>query len=124
MPALPSSNPKQFVQSAPVLHVPDVKASASFYRDVLGFVWDFGDDNYAVVWRDNSAIHFVRDEGTPKGVHLFHWIKDVDTYYKELIERGAEVAAGPKDQPYGIREFGVRDINGVGIVFGQDIESH
>ena len=25
-------------------------------------------------------------------------------------------------QPYGIREFGVRDINGIGIVFGQDID--
>jgi len=25
------------------------------------------------------------------------------------------------DQAYGIRELGVRDINGVGIVFGQDI---
>jgi hypothetical protein len=35
MPALPSSNPKQFVQGAPVLHVPDVAATARFYRDVL-----------------------------------------------------------------------------------------
>ncbi|HEY6618494.1 MAG TPA: glyoxalase superfamily protein [Steroidobacteraceae bacterium] len=124
MPALPSSNPEQFVQSAPVLHVPDVKASATFYRDVLGFTWDFGDETYAVVWRDNSAIHFTRGDGTPKGIHLFQWVKDVDMYYQELIERGADVTTEPKNQPYGIREFAVRDINGVGIVFGQDIESH
>jgi catechol-2,3-dioxygenase len=39
MPALPSSNPEQFVQGAPVLHVQDVKATAAFYRDVLGFTW-------------------------------------------------------------------------------------
>jgi catechol 2,3-dioxygenase-like lactoylglutathione lyase family enzyme len=122
MPAVPSSNPKQFVQGAPVLHVPDVMATATFYRDVLGFAWDFGDETYAVVWRDNSAIHFVRDERSPKGVHLFQWVKDVDSYYKEIIGRGAEAPAEPKDQPYGIREFGVKDINGVGIVFGQDIE--
>jgi catechol-2,3-dioxygenase len=44
MPALPSSNPAQFVQGAPVLHVHDVKATAAFYRDVLGFTWDFGDE--------------------------------------------------------------------------------
>jgi hypothetical protein len=25
-------------------------------------------------------------------------------------------------QPYGIREFSVQDVNGVGIVFGQDVE--
>ncbi len=122
MPAVPSSDPEQFVQGAPVLHVADVLATATYYRDVLGFTWDFGDKTYAVVWRDNSAIHFVRGEGSPRGVHLFQWIKDVDAYQREIIGRGAEVAMAPTDQPYGIREFGVRDINGVGIVFGQDID--
>ena len=122
MPGLPSSSPKQFVQGAPVLHVPDVAATAAFYRDVLGFTWDFGDETYAVVWRDNSAIHFMRDEGSPRGIHLFQWVKDIDGYYTEIVGRGAEVAARPADQPYGVREFSLRDINGVGIVFGQDIE--
>ena len=122
MPALPSSNPKQFVQGAPVLHVPDVAATTAFYRDVLGFTSDFGDETYAVVWRDNSAIHFVRDTGRPTGVHLFQWVKDIDAYHREVIGRGVDVAAELTDQPYGIREFGVRDINGVDIVFGQDIE--
>lgn len=121
MPALPSSDPQQFVQGAPVLHVKDVVAAAAFYRDVLGFTWDFGDEVYAVVWRDNSAIHFVRDERNPTGVHLFQWVKDVDAYLEEIVARGAEVSSGPTDQPYGIREIGLRDINGVGIVFGQDI---
>jgi predicted enzyme related to lactoylglutathione lyase len=121
MPALPTSDPAQFVQGAPVLHVPDVKSAAAFYRDVLGFTWDFGDDAYAVVWRDNSAIHFVKDAASPKGVHLFQWVKDIDTYYREVIGRGAVVATEPKNQPYGIREFGLQDLNGVGIVFGQDI---
>jgi len=122
MPAQPSSNPAQFVQGAPVLHVEDVQTTAAFYRDVLGFTWDFGDDTYAVVWRDNSAIHFVKDDGRPTGVHLFQWVKDVDAYFGEIVGRGAEVALKPTNQPYGIREFGVRDINGVRIVFGQDID--
>jgi predicted enzyme related to lactoylglutathione lyase len=122
MPALPSSDPEQFVQGAPVLHVPDVSATVAFYRDVLGFTCDFGDNTYAVVWRDNSAIHFVRDEGSPRGVHLFQWVKDVDAYYREVVSRGATCAAEPTDQTYGIREFGLCDINGVEIVFGQDIE--
>ena len=122
MPERPSSNPRQFVQGAPVLHVPDVVGTAAFYRDVLGFTWDFGNDTYAVVWRDNSAIHFVRDETSPSGIHLFQWVKDVDAYYKEIVDRGANIATEPTNQPYGIREFGVSDVNGVGIVFGQDIE--
>lgn len=122
MPAIPSSNPKQFIQGAPVLHVPDVLAAAGFYRDSLGFTWDFGDAVYAVVWRDNSAIHFLKGEGAPRGVHLFQWVKDVDAYCREIVARGVKVSAEPADQPYGIREFGVRDLNGMLIVFGQDIE--
>jgi predicted enzyme related to lactoylglutathione lyase len=122
MPELPSSNPRQFVQGAPVLHVPDVVGTVAFYRDVLGFTWDFGDDSYAVVWRDNSAIHFVKDDTSPSGIHLFQWVKDVDAYYKEIVDRGANIAREPTNQPYGIREFGLSDVNGVGIVFGQDIE--
>jgi predicted enzyme related to lactoylglutathione lyase len=121
MPALPSSDPEQFVQGAPVLHVPDVSATVAFYRNLLGFTCDCGNDTYAVVWRDNSAIHFVRDEGSPRGVHLFQWVKDVDAYYREVVDRGAQGAAEPTDQTYGIREFGLCDINGVEIVFGQDI---
>ena len=122
MPALPAANPVQFVQGAPVLHVRDVKGTAAFYRDILGFTWDFGDEKYAVVWRDNSAIHFVRDDRNPSGVHLFQWIRDVDAYHQELVTRGAAIDSGPADQPYGIRELAVSDVNGVGIVFGQDIE--
>jgi catechol 2,3-dioxygenase-like lactoylglutathione lyase family enzyme len=122
VPAYPTSNPAQFVQGAPVLHVPDVEATAKYYRDVLGFTWDFGDHTYAVVWRDNSAIHLVKDNRVPSGIHLFQWVRDVDAYHKELIGRGAEIAAVPADTPYGVRELAVRDINGVGIVFGQDIE--
>jgi predicted enzyme related to lactoylglutathione lyase len=122
MPERPSSNPRQFVQGAPVLHVPDVGRTAAFYRDVLGFKWDFGDDTYAVVWRDNSAIHFVRDEAIPSGIHLFQWVNDVDAYYKEIVDRGANPANEPSNQPYGIREFRVSDVNGVGIAFGQEID--
>jgi len=122
MPARPAANPEQFIQGAPVLHVPDVQATAEFYRDVLGFTWDFGDETYAVVWRDNSAIHFVRDEEASRHVHLFQWVQDVDAFYDEVVGRGASIASEPCDQPYGIREFALRDLNGVGIVFGQDLE--
>jgi len=121
MPSPPSSNPRQFIQGAPVLHVPDVAATAAFYRDVLGFTWDFGDDNYAVVWRDNSAIHLVRGYGNPIGVHLFQWVHDIDAYYEEIMTRGAKVESPPENQPYGVREFSLRDVNGLIVVFGQDI---
>ena len=123
MPSQPSAYPKQFIQGAPVLHIPDVEATARYYRDVLGFTWDFGDDSYSVVWRDNSAIHFVRADTAPSGVHLFQWVRDVDSYHQEILNRGAEIAAAPVNRAYGIRELTVRDNNGMAIVFGQDIDS-
>jgi len=54
----------------------------------------------------------IQGESSPRGVHLFQWVKNVD----------ATVATPPANQPYGIREFGVSDIDGVAVVFGQDIE--
>ena len=64
----------------------------------------------------------MRDSGKPSGVHLFQWVKDVDAYHREIVSRGAVVDREPTDQPYGIREFGIRDVSGVAIVFGQDID--
>jgi catechol 2,3-dioxygenase-like lactoylglutathione lyase family enzyme len=121
MPNPPSSNPKQFIQGAPALYVPDVKATAAYYRDILGFRWDYGDESYSVVWRDNSAIHFVQGNQSPTGIHLFQWVRDVDAYYREIVERGANVTVGPADQPYNIRDFSIHDPNGVKVVFGQDL---
>ena len=122
MPDRPTSDPKQFIQGAPVLHVPDVKTAAAYYRDMLGFIWDFGDDEYSVVWRDNSAIHLARGQRLPTGIHLFQWVRDVDAYYREINDRGADVLHAPTDRPYKIREFTARDLNGIEIVFGQDIQ--
>ncbi len=123
MPNYPSANPAQFIQGTPVLHVPDVQAAATYYRDVLGFNSDFGDQDYAVVWRDNSAIHFVKGDRSPSGVHLFQWVRDVDACYREVRERGAEITVEPGDRPYGVRDFNIRDLNGISIIFGQDIET-
>ena len=121
MPDRPTSEPLQFIQGAAVLRVSDIEATAGYYRDVLGFQWDFGNEDYSVVWRDNSAIHLAQGEGTLAGVSLFQWVIDVDAVYSEVVERGAEVVVEIADRPYAIRDFTVRDPNGVDIVFGQDI---
>jgi hypothetical protein len=105
-----------------VLHVRDVASVAGYFRDVLGFRWDFGDDEYAIVWRDNSAVHLMKDEQDPTGVHLFQWIRDVDAYHEEVVARGAHVTARLTDRPYDIRDFSVSGPCGLTVVFGQDID--
>ena len=74
------------------------------------------------MWRDNAAVHFARGLAVPNGVHLFVWVRDVDAYYKEIVQRGVKAEMEPTTQPYGIREFKIKDVNGVAIVFGQDDE--
>jgi len=122
MPNPPTASPAQFIQGTPVLHVPEVQATATCYRDILGFTWDYGDDDYCVVWRDNSAIHSVKGDTQPTGVHLFQWVKDADAVHDQVKEAGGTIAVEIGDRPYGIRDFSVRDPNGVDVVFGQDIE--
>ena len=40
-------------------------------------------------------------------------VPDVDAHYARSIERGANVSGEPADQPYGYREYGIRDPEGV-----------
>ena len=122
MPDLPSSNPEQFYQGAPVLLVPDVPAAAAFYRRTLGFKSDPGADTpeYTVVGRDSAALHLARGERAPTGVRLFFWVSNVDALYEDVVSRGVPIDVPIGTRPYRVRDFSIRDPNGVVLVLGQD----
>lgn len=122
MPDVPTADPRQFIQGAPLLLVPDVPTTAAYYRRVLGFKSDPRADTpeYSVVWRDNAAVHLAQGETAPTSVRLFFWVKDVNALYEEFIGQGAAIEVPIGTRPYGIRDFSVRDPNGVMAVFGQD----
>jgi catechol 2,3-dioxygenase-like lactoylglutathione lyase family enzyme len=122
MPDVPTNNPEQFYQGAPVLSVPDVPATATFYRRMLGFRSDPGAETpeYTVVWRDNAAVHLAKGEFAPTGVRIFFWVKDVNALYEEVMRRRVAIEVPIETRHYGIRDFSVRDPNGVAVVFGQD----
>lgn len=122
MPDFPTNNPAQFIQGAPLLQVPDVFRTAEFYRDKLGFLSDPGSETpeYCVVWRDNAAVHLARGEGSPSGVRIFFWVKDVNAFYDQVAGKGVSIAVPIETRSYGIRDFSIRDPNGVELVFGQD----
>ena len=122
MPDFPTNNPEQFYQGAPLLLIPDVPAAADFYGRILGFKADPGAEtpDYRVLWRDNAAVHLAKGEHAPTGVRIFFWVKDVNALYAEVISRGAAIAVPIETRPYGIRDFTIRDLNGVELVFGQD----
>lgn len=122
MPDLPRSDPAQIYQGAPLLDVPDVLASAAYYQRVLGFQADADavSARYGVVWRDNAAVHFRAGTAAPAGVRLFFWVKDVDHLYDEFRASGAHVVEALGTRPYHLRDFSIRDLNGLELVFGQD----
>ena len=122
MPKLPTGEPGQFYQGAPLLAVPDVPGTADFYRKTLGFTSDpeGTSPEYTVVWRDNASVHLVRGENAPTGVRIFFWVKDVNALYEDVLKQGAEITMPIETRPYRIRDFAIRDPNGVVLVFGQD----
>ncbi len=121
MPKPPTSDVQQVVQGVPVVQVESPKKTAEYYRDVLGFEFDYGTDGYAVVWRDNAAIHFIKDEKRASGVKIFLWVKNADEVRAELGKTGASISAEIDDREYGIRDFGVTDCNGLELVIGHDL---
>jgi len=49
----------------------------------------------------------------PLSAALYLWIDDVDAVYAKALRAGAASAAPPEDKPYGHRNAGVVDSNGI-----------
>jgi predicted enzyme related to lactoylglutathione lyase len=122
MPNVPTSDPAQFVQGAPILEVPDVRATAEFYHTALGFTSDAGTESadYTVLWRDNAAIHLARGNRVPEGVRVFFWVRDVNALHEHVQRQGIAIDVPIGTREYGVRDFSIRDTNGVVVVLGQD----
>jgi uncharacterized glyoxalase superfamily protein PhnB len=117
---------------APCLMVSDVASAHSYYADRLGFrsprMW--GDPpTFCIAERDGLELMLAQaDPG--KGVHpnsdhegridVYFWVNDADALHSEFVNSGASVLGDPEDQPYGMREFLVRDPDGHVLAFGHD----
>jgi catechol 2,3-dioxygenase-like lactoylglutathione lyase family enzyme len=110
-----------------VLAVPDLARSAAYYRDVLGFdvQWE-----HVLGWRlfTRGACVIMAGECPdalpPRdlGDHsYFAYVEaaNIDALHAELTGRGVEVVKPLQDEPWGIREFGIRTADGHRIMFGE-----
>jgi uncharacterized glyoxalase superfamily protein PhnB len=50
-------------------------------------------------------------------------VDNVDEYFKEVKDKGADFTSAIADKPWNMREFGVRTPDGFRIMFGQQISS-
>ena len=114
-------------RAAPYFLVPDVFATAEYYRDALGFAFEqfWGEPPRFVMLR--SAVELGADVARPNHARVRHsfdtyvWVADVDALHAELAQRGAKILYAPCTQPHDCREFEVEDPNGYRICFGQDL---
>ena len=113
-----------------VLAAPDLEKSAEFLRDGLGFtIHEIGDQGWRMFVRDNCRIMagHCPDAIPPSelGDHSYFGyfvVDDVDDYYGMVTSKGAEVIKPLRTEKWGMREFGVRTIDGHRIMIGQDLE--
>ncbi len=121
----------KFVQSATILEVKDIEASEAFYREKLGFrpgVFFGEPPTFCLMSRDNIALYLdlVR---TPRPAPInqywavYLYVDDVNGMAAELKARGVAPDREVEDQPYGCRDFDIRDPDGHIIGIGQNERS-
>ena len=49
-------------------------------------------------------------------------VDDAATYFTSVQQNGAEILKPLRDEPWGMREFAIRTVDGHRIMIGQDIE--
>ncbi len=125
------------LDNAPViLPVPDVAATAAWYRDVFGFrVVEHleAEEPFAAAYRDAVELVFVR---IAPGSAAFEpnrvryaagddvyldpdTVEGVDELFAEVVERGAKVVRPPAMVSYGSYEFVVEDPDGRWVCVGR-----
>jgi hypothetical protein len=123
--------PKLTASSA-VLLVKDVVKAANHYRDAMGFAYErfWGEPpSFVILYRDGMYLMLKQVEDARHVVphwtvseqlwDAYFWVSGVDALHAEFVRRGAKIDYGPCDQPYGCREFGVQDLDGHDIGFGE-----
>jgi len=105
----------------PYLVVPDADVELAFLKAAFG-----GAETSCQRNSDNTVMHAEIRIGdslvmlgqaggacTPRPAALYLWVDDVDATYARALEAGARSESEPQDKPYGHRNAGVIDQNGV-----------
>ena len=113
-----------------VIAVPDLEASAAFYRDVMGFeVREIGDPGWRMFVNDHCRIMAGEcpDAIPPAylGDHSYYAylvVDEVDDYFASVKAAGAEILKDVRSEPWGMREFALRTADGHRIMVGKDLD--
>lgn len=112
-----------------VLAVQDLEASAAYYRDILGFkIFEVGDPGWRMFRRDQCRIMAGHcPDALPAGelgdhsYFAYLIVDDAKQFYSELTGKNVDLIKPLRDEPWGMREFGLRTIDGHRIMIGQEL---
>ena len=114
-----------FSHSATILRISDMDRSMSFYIDRLGFNPTFTwkePVEYAVLKRGDISIHLSLSDGpfvVPDGVLLYIFVYDIESVYKECLDKQVPITSPLETRDYMMRDFDIKDPDGYLICFGQ-----
>ena len=124
----------KILTGAPVLLVRDVVAAANYFRDCLGFDYDRfwgAPADFCMVHRDGNTVMLSQAPAdavlkpnwqvVPGMWNAYFWVEDAKALYKEFQDRGAKIDYHLGLKPYGVLEFGIQDLDGHDIAFGQNV---
>lgn len=111
----------RLVTAIPVLPIRDLPKALAFYTERLGFEVLFELGPYAGVGRDGVELHLSVEQGTPVTCRI--GVREVDGWYEQM---SAQQVVDPDEplatQPWGMRQFSVRDADGNRITFAEPAE--
>jgi catechol 2,3-dioxygenase-like lactoylglutathione lyase family enzyme len=113
----------EFVSAVPIIPARDIEASAAWYRDELGFDVFHVEEEYGIVGRGESWVHFwgpsgIAPEDSMAMIRL--GVRGIDELYAHCRERDIVHPNAPlQDTPWGFQEFSVRDRDGNLLTFFQ-----
>ena len=113
-----------------VLAVPDLARSTDYYTSVLGLGVECTAPGWTFLARGSFRVMLGEcTDAIPPGELGDHsWygyvtVSDAAALYAEYRAAGAEFTQPLADKPWGMREFGVRTIDGHRIMFGQELQA-
>jgi hypothetical protein len=115
-----------------MIHVPDVRATVSWYEGIgfavkATYADETGDNlSFAIMSFGDTEVMFNTDgaasDARRREVDLYVYTDNVDELYETLKDR-VDVIETPHDQWYGMRELIIRDLNRFWITFGEEIDN-
>jgi catechol 2,3-dioxygenase-like lactoylglutathione lyase family enzyme len=113
-----------------VIAVHDLQKSAAFYRDVLGFeIHAIPDPGFLFYTSGNCTIFAGLCSGSPSpselGDHSYFAyleIDGIDSFYDSVRSKGAKISKTLRDEPWGMREFGIVTADGHRVMFAAPVE--